>query len=176
MNNKKNIPTSTLLLIVSGMVAVLLIVLSVVKFNHMNETSKTIEQVSATLESNISRLSKLKTLEKVKPDLERAVDILSLTIPDQPNESSLMELINSLSVDNQTEFARVEFSEIKQNNNLNEIPLRLSFSGKYASLIDLLSQLKNGNRLIRIDEIIISKSDSAINDIKADITAVAFCK
>ncbi|MCX7773782.1 MAG: type 4a pilus biogenesis protein PilO [Clostridia bacterium] len=172
----KKLSTNIILLVLSGLIVILLITLSILKFTHMKETNAAIESEYTYLDQNSSQLSRFKKLEKIKNQLESTINILEQQIPSNPDEYKIIDQIQQVSLDSVADFVQIQFSDRVQNNGINEMPFKLTFTGKYTSLIKLLNSLAEGERLIRIDDIQIAKGDNAMSSIRADISAVAFSK
>lgn len=176
MNNKKSIKSDSLLLIVSGLVVVLLIVLNIFSINKIKETSENIKTETTKLDENKHTLEKLKKLELIRPELESANEILIKQIPEEPLESGLLEYIQNLSNNNKNNFVEIKFEEREEKSNLSEMPFVFIVTGRYSSLLGLLGNLANGERLIRIDEIRIESMGNAKGLINTTIKANAFYK
>lgn len=175
MNDKKNISSNSLLLLLSGIVVILLIALNIIKINSINKASAQIESEETVLNEKKAYLEELKKLTEIRPELVKAQKILSVQIPEQPGEDQLIDYINRLSQKNKISFVHVQFEKRTINGNINEIPLQLKLTGEYTSLMDFIRSISEGERLIRIDELQIDKEDSS-GSINAFITAKAFYK
>lgn len=162
------------LLVVSSLIIVLLMTLCFFRIRHFNETSKLIRIGTQALEGKQKRLSKLKALDSIRPELEYAFKDLQLKIPQLPLEHELVDQIELLASSNGINLNQVQFNERVENNNVNEIQFTFSITGRYSSLISLLQNISTGERLIRVDEIQIVKDENVKDTIRADITAAAF--
>lgn len=176
MTSKKKLSSSTVLLILSGLVAVLLIVLSIMQIKNINQTTKKINEAVVKLEENTSRLKELSSLKDIKPEMEKALNILMKAIPQKPDQSEIMSQISNLSSLCGSDFTSIEFGSFITGSNITEIPVTMYFNGDYTSLTDLLMQWTKGERYIRIDEIQFTKRESGLKDIDAKIKAAAFYK
>jgi len=174
MKDRKNTTGNTLLLL-SGIVAILLMVFNFVKIKSINETTERIRSEEAMLSERKAYLDELKKLTHIRPELEKAHVILSEQIPKSPEEDRLIEYIDQLAREKGTDFVHIQFEKRTTNGNMNEMPIQLMFKGKYASLVDFIKRVSNGDRLIRIDGIQIDGegSDGTVN---ASVTAKAFFK
>jgi Tfp pilus assembly protein PilO len=174
--NKKYSSNNSILLVLSGLVAVFLIVLIIFSLNKINKINDQIAVETKKLEENKQTLEMLKELELLRPELESANDILKKQIPDQPYEHGLIEYIHKLSENNKNNFVEIVFNERKKRDNLSEMPFSLIINGKYSSLLGLLDSIENGERLIRIDEIRIDSTGDGKGTISTFITANTFYK
>ena len=174
MTIKKGLSNNTVLLILSGVIVLLLITLTVLKINEHNELNDAISQQEASIQENQDRLINLQYLDSIKPALKYAFEALNKQVPKEPMEHQIIAQINSITLDNETDFLDIHFDERLQKNNLNEMPIKLKFSGSYTSFIKVIKYLEQGERLFRIDEIKINKSDNGLSTITAEIIASTF--
>ena len=93
MKDRKNTTGNTLLLL-SGIVAILLMVFNFVKIKSINETTERIRSEEAMLSERKAYLDELKKLTHIRPELEKAHVILSEQIPKSPEEDRLIEYID----------------------------------------------------------------------------------
>lgn len=175
MNNTKSSSNNSVLLFLSGLVAVLLIVLIIFSMNKINSINEQIENETVMLDKNKVTLEKLKQLELLRPEMESANNILIKQIPDKPYEHSIIEYIYNLSEKNKNSFVEIKFEERRQKNDLMELPFKLTINGEYSSILGFLNNISN-ERLIRVDEIRIESIDNANGLISTYITANAFYK
>ncbi len=176
MNNNKSSSNNPTLLILSGLVVLLLIVLIISSVNKINTINEQLEIETAKLEEDKNTLEKLKQLELLRPELEAANRVLTKQIPDIPSEHGLIEYIYSLSENDKNSFIEIKFKERQAKEDITEMPFSMSINGKYASMVKLLNNIADGERLIRIDEIQIENVDNVKGLINTSITANAFYK
>lgn len=175
MINTKNSSNNSVLLVLSGLVAVLLIVLIIFTLNNITSINEQIKNEIVTLDKNKADLEKLKQLELLRPELESANKILIKQIPDEPYEYGLIDYINKISEINKSNFIEIKFEESKQKNDLLELPFILTINGKFASILGFLNNISD-ERLIRVDEIKIESLGNRDGLISTSITANAFYK
>ena len=75
MNNTKSSSNNSVLLFLSGLVAVLLIVLIIFSMNKINSINEQIENETVMLDKNKVTLEKLKQLELLRPEWRVPADI-----------------------------------------------------------------------------------------------------
>lgn len=176
MNDKKSISSNAIFLAVSGLVIVLLIVLNVININNISNKSSLINSELAMLENKKSELNELEKLSLIRPELEKAFALLSTQIPDEPSEDEIIEYISSLSAAYKNDLIQIRFDDRVANGVLTEMPLSLTFKGSYSSFVAFIDALSEGQRLFRIDEINMDKTEGADGKINASVTARAFYK
>ena len=118
----------------------------------------------------------LKELSSFRPELENAYDILAKQIPEEPSEDDLIVYIQNLSENSKNSIIEISFEDRKDKENLFEMPFVLSIYGKYSSLMELLNNVSNGERLIRINEIKIKEVGDNSGNLNTSIMASAFYK
>lgn len=176
MNDSRSSSNNSILLFLSGLVALLLIVLIIFSMSKINKMSEQIATESVKLEESKETLIKLRQLELLRPELEGANRILTGQMPEVPSEEGLIEYIYKLTENNKTDFIEIKFEERKQKNDMIEMPFKLTLNGKYSSVLGFMNNISNGERLIRIDEIQIDSMGSVNGVINTSITANAFFK
>jgi len=170
MNNTK----SKILLISSFVIIILLLVLSVFKIMHIRETSAEIDQYNITINQKEKILSELKALKDYQSELDNAYKVLNEQIPAISDEQRVIALLDQYSKENEVVLLNINFGEVKEKDSFNELSLGLSFSGEYSSILKMLENMKNGERLFRIDDIQLSRIENNSKNIKADISAAVF--
>ena len=70
----------------------------------------------------------------------------------QANEAGLIQHINRLAEADGLDVAMIDFGDRVVNNNLNGMPMTLSFKGSYPQLVSFIMNIAAGDRLIRIDK------------------------
>lgn len=121
-----------------------------------------------------TRLQSLLAIREQAPVWEARLAKAERMIPGAPDENQLVKDLQSAAGQANTRLLEVRFDEYAAQDGYTEIPVRIAFEGRYHGLLDLLENLRNGPRTIRIDEIKTGKGDGEPPRIRADITASAF--
>lgn len=172
MPEKKNANSNILLVIALGAVFCCLMIFSVIKILHIKDTRYGIDQEEQANQENQIKLQQLRQLSKREDEFNLSLLIMNNLLPDQADESQIINQIQSMSNKLPVNFIEVQFGDWVVNNNINIMPFTLRFSGDYKELIELIGNISSGERLIRIDEISIAKSEEV--NLNADIKARAF--
>ncbi|NMA67527.1 MAG: type 4a pilus biogenesis protein PilO [Clostridiaceae bacterium] len=176
MNKEKRYSSHFILMILSVLMIILLIVLSVITSTRLSNVSKELEKEKINLSQNEVMLKELRALKNAKVGLELLASAMEKQIPDKPSEHVIIEILRQISQENKAILKKIKFNERKILDKLVEMPLEMEFNGRYSSIISLLEKIRNGERLIRIDSIKLSKSAQEDGFIVAQITGSAFFK
>lgn len=176
MKQNKSISISTIILSVFGIIALLLIVLCISSFYRLKNISDKLSLYTTTMEDNLKRNNELKEIERAEEELKMSHEILKKKIPLQSSEYQIIDSMNMYAKENNINLTNIQFGDYVENGDLNQMPLNLSFEGKYSDFIKLLTTIENGERLIRIDGISLTKNEASDQKIRADIGAFAFYK
>lgn len=174
MENKASGKINTPYLIFGTVVILLIILFATFRIVHIKETIASIDQEEQAYKENTAKLNQLMLISKKEEEFKQAISTMNGLIPDQAEDYDIINKINNFSSILDTNFIQIEFADMVVNNNINVMPFSLSFKGQYLSLIQLISDISSGERLIRIDDIDISQNDSVANSINVEIKARAF--
>jgi Tfp pilus assembly protein PilO len=168
---KQHILTITILSCILIIALVIFIALTAVDISEATSAIKNEEQI---YEKNEEKLARLEALLLIEDELRQSFDALNKLLPKQANEAGLIQHINRLAEADGLDVAMIDFGDRVVNNNLNEMPMSLSFEGSYPQLVSFMKNVANGERLIRIDQIDIRHEEATADGITIDMEAVAF--
>jgi len=172
MKNTFQNDTGAMLLVLSAIMCVLLIALTISNFINIKKVNEYIKFEYISLENNNERLDLLRQLKEVQPELEYTYSVLKKQIPSGPEDYKIIEQIEEYSSRSSADFIRIEFGDYTVESDINAIPYSLTLKGKYPDLINLLNEIKTGERLFRLDSFKIVKTEDS--KIRADIEGFAF--
>jgi len=95
-------------------------------------------------------------------------------LPSEPEEDLLMLNIDTICKDAGVELTKISFEQRVEHKDYIEMPLKMTFQGGYHGFISLLSQMQDGPRALRLDEVKVVQDDQYQDGLKTDITASAF--
>lgn len=176
MDTKKNVSSVTVIFIFAGIIVILMGTLIGFKAARLSKLNHDIHQLEDTLQENLDKLMSLQYLASIQPGLEFAYETLNKQLPDEPMESEIIHHIQNIALENKSKLLDIYFSDRVASNELMMLPMKLTFSGSYTSLIKVIEELDHSERLFRIDEIKISKSNYSLSDINAEIIVAAFSR
>ncbi|HHV35937.1 MAG TPA: type 4a pilus biogenesis protein PilO [Syntrophomonadaceae bacterium] len=142
--------------------------------NALKEARFQVEQEESTLQKEEGRLLQLISLSKQAPELEERKARAEELIPAFPGESLLITGIQDLADKSKTDLLDVSFEKRVPKKGYDEMPIKLTFEGRYHGLLILLDNLQNWKRNVRVNEVKVSKGSEDLPQIKAEITAAAF--
>lgn len=145
---------STLFLIVFAIIAALVLGYFIyrqvgIRADLHDEIEVEADRVSAAE----SRLDYLKDLAARSDEMEESLEIMAQLIPDHPLEPELIILLNDAAEAVDIGMLQVRFDERIEQEGYMEMPINLSFEGRYLQAIELLKSLAGSDRGIRIDDI-----------------------
>jgi len=72
------------------------------------------------------------------------------------------------------DFIQIKFDPRVERDGYSEMPLIITFKGKYPDFISFIQKIRNGQRAVRIDGINAGMSENSGNTITTELTAKAF--
>ena len=173
MNIKDRLP-GTPVLIAGFVVLAFLIFLLYIQIGALRTAWQEVSTEKTSLAKVQSRLQDLLAAREQFDGLQELLNRFDRLVPDQPDESDLLGDLETAADAACTDFNQIRFNNRVTQKGYMEMPLELTFIGRYQELLNLVDRLQNGPRVIRIDEIKLSKSNQDQLRLKADITASAF--
>jgi Tfp pilus assembly protein PilO len=140
----------------------------------LQEVRAQVEQEEIALQQEEARLLNLIALSKQASELEERKARAEALLPPLPKENTLITGMLDLGVTSKTDLLQVRFGERIPQQGYDEMPINLTFEGRYHGLLILLDNLQNWQRNVRIDEVKIGKGKDDYPWVKADLTAAAF--
>lgn len=140
----------------------------------LQEARDQVEQEEIALQREEANLLNLVALSKQAPELEERKAIAEALLPPLPKENTLLTGIQDLGDKSETDLLQVRFGERIPHQGYDEMPINLTFEGRYHGLLKLLDNLQNWQRNVRIDEVKIGKGKGDYPQVKADLTVAAF--
>jgi type IV pilus assembly protein PilO len=142
--------------------------------NALKEARAQVEQEESALQQEDDRLLNLISLSKQADKLEERKARAEELIPVVPNEDLLLTGIQDLADKSKTDLLQVRFEKRIPKKGYDEMPIKLTFEGRYHGLLILLDNLQNWERNVRVNEVKVGKGSKEYPQVKADITAAAF--
>lgn len=170
MKKQQNVP----FIILSGILIIALAIFTAITAVDISEANSAIENEEQIYEANEEKLARLEALLLIEDELRQSFDALNKLLPRQADEAGLIQHINRLSEAAGLDMAKIDFQERVVNNNLNGMPMTLSFKGNYPQLVSFIMNIAAGDRLIRIDQIDIRREEATADGITIDMKAIAF--
>lgn len=174
MPEKKALSFSTLVIIILCISFCLLTIFSITTIININRVRSEIAAEEQLYLENQDRLAQLRQLSKREDEFRTYLALIDKLIPDGTEEARIIKQVQNLANGSSVDFIEIQFETRVVNNNMNTMPMTLSFSGGYPGLVELINRLSNGERLIRIDEINITNGTESAFFIDAIIKARAF--
>lgn len=159
---------------------IVLVALSIAAFTiysqlkHRTQINSQLQQELQILKENNELVSSLNQLKKA---LEKSVDevlVYGRLMPEKPDENSLITYLEEASNEANVEFVKISFDPLAPKEGYVEMPVKLSFSGDYAGMVELLKNMESSKRLLCIDNMSIKRDDADGGKILMEISARAF--
>lgn len=144
------------------------------QINTLKEARAVVEQEQISLQKEESRLNYLIQLSKQADELEQRKKYLAELVPPLPNENLLITGIQGLADQSDTDFLQVRFENRIYKEGHEEMPVILTFEGRYHGLLTLLDNMQTWNRALRINEVKVTRGRDDLPQIQAEIKAAAF--
>lgn len=166
-----------ILAVVLGVVALgLMVFLIYVQVGALREAREAAAAERAALARAKGQLSMLLDMRDNAPLYEARLAAAERLIPREPDENRLVRDLQSAAGLANTELLQVRFEERVAREGFVEMPVKIAFQGRYHGLLDILEGLEGGARAVRVDEVKVGRGREGLPQIRADITAAAFCQ
>lgn len=173
MNLKERIPGNVVLIIgVAGLA--LLVFLLYMQIGALQAAWQEVATETTSLNQVQLRLQGLLTAREQYSGLQELLHRYDSLMPAKPEEKALLNILETTAEETGTIFNQIQFDGRITQQGYVEMPIKLSFTGRYQGLINLIDHLQNGPRDIRIDEIKLAKGSQDQHELKVDITASSF--
>lgn len=166
--------SNILLLVITSLLLVLGIALNFMQWNTLRDEKIRVEEAQQELDLAQSRLLAMMALEKNKDRLNADYDVVMGLLPSSPSEDGIIRDIQSGADLSGMHFVFIRFGERVKGEGYEEMPVSLSFEGKYHQVLHFLDYLQVYERAVRIDELRVDQSSSDAEKMMVSIVASAF--
>lgn len=163
-------------IIILGLVAIILILSVVfiyVQFNALNSLRTEIEEEEVALMAAQTHLTSLMEHRENASEYEQRLIFANRMIPDQPGEENILRYIQRIADDNDLRAIEIRFDDRNEAENYTAMPLSITVEGSFQGTRQLLDQMQNGERAIRVDNLSLSRTGEA-GSLRVSIAAIAF--
>ena len=173
MKIKERLPGTPALIVGIAVLALMIFLLYIqvgalrVAWQNVSNEKASLAQVQARLQDLLAAREQFDGLQELLLRFDRLV-------PAKPEESVLLGDLETAANAAGADFNQIHFDNLITQKGYVEMPLKLTFIGRYQELLNLMDRLQNGPRVIRIDEIKLDKGAQDSLRLRADITASAF--
>lgn len=166
-NHSKNLILSVL---ATGLVLALLVFQTI----SISELKAKIVDEEKSIQSDRKRLDHLRDLKKNLSLHQEKLLRLEAAIPSSLLEESILVSLQHTAEASTNQLFKITFSKPIATEAFSQIPLTISYTGNYYSLLDLFYHLHNSPRALKVESFSISKEKNKATDLKAEIRAFAF--
>lgn len=121
-----------------------------------------------------ARMQNLIKLKGTSAELQEKKALMEEAMPSDPQEKKLIEQINSIFAQSGVDLLQINFSERVNKKEYVEMPLNLTCQGSFNNLFNLITNLQNGIRAMRIDSVRLTKDSQDPAYLNADISVSVF--
>lgn len=123
------------------------------QYSARQDLVKRVEEESLNVVRLNARLESLRQLAEREDEMRTQMALLDQLLPGSSEEDSLIRILQRSADAAQISMVHIRFGERIDRDDHVEMPLSLSFEGRYQHLVDLLDNIENSPRAIRIDEV-----------------------
>lgn len=161
-----------LLIIVFSLIFLVSAYLIVKEALFIGKQTAEINNIEALIGQQQALLKKMKDAEAQSAQLEAQLSVLRKMIPEEPEQNHFLVWVQQISSDASLKMTGISFGEhTEQEDGYVIMPFHLTMQGNFQGLLNFLSQLMNGERLVRVDDIDLSDSNGILS---MNITANLF--
>jgi len=169
--------TDVIDLLIFLLISLVLTIMLFLIYNQLITARQVYDNVAeeqAALSRDQDRLNQLVLLKDRVGEQQERMARYDHLVPQSPEESSLLNDIKVAASYCGLQLAQIQLEERINGQDYVEMPFKFTLKGRYQSLLNLLVEMENSPRAIRIDEVNISKDQENGPDIEAEIYASAF--
>ena len=172
---EKKVDRQLLLTAVLGLAALVLAgVITYYQFGALKDVRAAVAEERLAVARVQAHLRDLEQTKEQAAQLEQRLKLLESMMPAAPDEDRLIAVMRDYADSSGMELQQVRFKERAAREGYHEMPVEITFEGRYNELLYLLSDLQAGQRALRIDELKVGKGRQELPELKADIIASAF--
>ncbi len=168
INLKEVIILTLALLVLTGMVFLV--------YNQLEDMQRNREQLQEEEVALAQAQEELQELYRIRDQAslyQEQMVYYEGKIPQEPEEGKLLDYLQELEEKSTQKFIQVSFGDRQSGEELTEIPLEISSKGNYHSLLVLLEEMREGERVLRLDDLRIARGELP-GDLMVEISACAF--
>lgn len=158
---------------------VVLLVFGLLVFNqwvNFSSTQRDLKEEKAILES---LEAKKETLNKLKENEDRVIKELSSLQHMFSLDKGYVDIFNHLQsvfVEYDIQVIQIELADYVDKEGFSEIPIKISIKAQYVNIVNLLNDLKVGDKPFRVDNFYMDKADDINSVFYCDLLAYGFFK
>lgn len=156
------------------LVIILSAILIYVQYNALSALRAEVEEEEIALLTAQTRLVRLMGHRDKASEYEQRLAFASRMIPDNPGEENILRYIHRLADDNDLRAIEIRFDGRNETENYTVMPLSITIEGSFQDTRQMLRQLHNGERAIRVNNIGLSRTGDAGTALRVSISASAF--
>ncbi len=144
------------------------------EINALKNTVNGINSLNMKVSELHAKLVYLNEYEKKHAEILNMLDKYKTALPDSAKESSIITSINKLAIDNTIKLNGITFQDRQKDGDLVKIPISISLTGDYFSIVNFIADIRNHDRIYNISRITIQREKEGSKSVTAYITLNAY--
>ncbi len=136
--------------------------------------TRTVQQEQVQVEQLAARMQALEQLRMQGPEMQAELLRQSRLIPPTADEGGIAPYLQSLTPTPGDRVYEIRFGAHTNQKTYNAIPLEIAYDGSFAGLLQLLGQMGEGRRFVRLDSVRVLPLSTRLPGVKAEISATTF--
>lgn len=160
--------------------AILVVVMAImgyvimVQINNMTDTNNEAEAMSLQVSQANLKFNSLLKIKSELPIYERQLAEFNAFIPDSLSETSIIEYVQNSLIKSNSDITSIKFETSVSANGYVEKNINLTVYSEYEGLLTFLNNLQNGERLVLINSVDITKDKDKSTGIVSQISVKMF--
>jgi Tfp pilus assembly protein PilO len=175
MNERRGLNLREVLIAVGIVILIGLMGLAVYsQYGKLQDARAAVAAEKQAIAAAQAKLAHLQALKANEVELRAQLAYMEKLIPSEPAEDQLLIYLQSAAKFAGIRLVQVRFQSRVVTEKYVEMPLTLTFEGRYTELLSLLNTLRNGSRLINVENVRIGQGTDLFPQIRVEITGRAF--
>ena len=169
-DSKRNILTIALAVLILLISAALLLM----QYRNWQDLETQVEQEELALYEAQANLTQLLQHRQNAEEYEQRLNIANSLMPTDPQEQELIRYLSRLAEDCDLRTANIRLGNRSEGEEYSIMPFDVSLEGSYRNLGRYLTQLRHGERAVRVDNLRLSRGGGADGTTSINVSASAF--
>jgi Tfp pilus assembly protein PilO len=146
------------------------------QYNNLQDARAAVQAEKEAITRAEARLAHLQNLKANEVELRAQLAYLEGLVPEKPSEDDLMNYIQSAANYAGIRFVQVRFQPRIVQEKFVEMPLTITFEGRFRELLTLLEVLRIGDRIVNVEFVRVGQGQEGFPQIRVEMTGKAFSR
>ena len=146
------------------------------QYNNLQDARAAVQEEKEAIARAEARLAHLQNLKENEAELRAQLAYLEGLIPETPSEDGLLNYIQSAANFSGIRFVQVRFQPRTAQEKYVEMPLTITFEGRFRELLTLLEVLRIGDRIVNVEFVRVGQGQEGFPQIRVEMTGKAFSR